>query len=337
MSDKEIDTAGMSIEELLKQESELELDEEPEEQTGDGSGGKDATDPDPGETDDLVEPEEQADDTDIDHDDEPATKDDGEQEDGHLDVSPPEKWIRQRHKAKERAQAEEAKRAASEEADTLKAQLAEAKRTIDLMKSKGLDVPNSPLDMLSDANISNVREEHGDAVADMFLGLRAMIPVQGDSAKQEKQPEQGSGQEGEDRVTALFQNDHIAYWYQEQPELFNKYAVEADKILSGDQAFLNKTYPEQAEAIVEKTKELILAGKKPKEPVKPVKKGKSAPPSNLGGATGTAPATDNKGPADRMIELAEAGRDDEAMKLYEKLPDGDEKLKFENWMEENEE
>lgn len=318
----EVDIDGMSDEDLLKLERKLDEEESSSGEAREGRESKEEVDDPEGK---------EADTEDV------KPSEDGKQDDIHKDVSPPEKWIQQRVKARERAESEHHKDLERSKQSGLQKELDDAKQILELMKAKGIDIPSSPQDMLSEENIKDVREEHGDTVADMFLALRAIIPKPEEKKEDDAQPVD-EGKAGEDRVAVLFQNDHLSYWFEEKPEFFDKYAVAADAELLKDPDFNKKTYAEQADAIVKKAKDLALSEKKPVvDPVKTAKKGGAEPPNNLGGLDGAAPTNNNKGPAEKMIELAEAGRDDEAMKIYETLPDGDEKLKFENWMDAKEE
>ena len=330
----EVDIDGMSDEDLLKLERKLDEEESSSGEAQEGRENKEEVDDPEGKEANAedVKPEEESEKTPSD-----GESEEDKQDDIHKDVSPPEKWIQQRVKARERAESEHHKDIERSKQSDLQKELDDAKQILELMKAKGINIPSSPQDMLSEENIKDVREEYGDTVADMFLALRAIIPKPEEKKEDAAQPVD-EGKAGEDRVAVLFQNDHLSYWFEEKPEFFDKYAVAADAELLKDPDFNKKTYSEQANAIVEKAKELALSEKKPVvDPVKTAKKGGAEPPNNLGGLGGATPANNNKGPADKMIELAEAGRDDEAMKIYETLPDGDEKLKFENWMDAKEE
>lgn len=341
MSDNaiEFDVTEMSASELLKQEAELEAAEEaepdeqqPEQEKDDAQHDAQAegVDDDGKPKEPSVEGEEEA--------DEDAAGDEPEKGESqaaeHKDVSPPEKWISRRHKARQAKLDDELTAKNSD----LQSQVDALQQQVDLMKARGIDVPDSPLDILSDERIKEVREEHGDSVADMFQAVKAAVSVgkQKSKVKGAVAADSDGAAELDERTQALLQDDHIAYWLQEKPDLYDK-AVDAERELALDKDFFRKPYPEQAKAIVEKVKETVLSEKKPKNPIKPDKKGETEPPKTLAGASGAAPATDTKGPADRIIDLLDSGSRDEAIKLYDSLPDGDEKLKVESWMEEQEE
>jgi hypothetical protein len=243
-------------------------------------------------------------------------------------VSPPEKWIAKRHKDRQSKADEERQ----DESSVQQARIDALEARLDLVKAQGVEVPDTPMDILSEDNLKSVREEHGDTVADMFLAVKASMP--------KPQPAQKASVQqptNEDvRVQAIMQDDHLLYWSQEKPELWQR-AINVEAELVTTSGFLNKSPQEQAQAIVGKVKQSVIDERKPKTVIKPKQAGGDPPPQTLAGTSGIAPTpTDNKSPADRMIELAESGSDGEAMKLYDTLPDGAEKLKFENWMEEKE-
>lgn len=245
-------------------------------------------------------------------------------------VSPPSKWIASRHKEK---QAAISKRFKAENTD-LQSEIDMLQKRLDLVAATGVKVPDTPLDLLSEEKLKDVRDEHGDVVADMFLAIKASIPDAVKPAVKPKAPAvQTDPDVGDERIVEIMQDEHLAYWSEERPDLWEK-AIVAEADLAIDPKFMSLTYPEQAEVIVNKVKESVLAEKKPPKTDKEKKDAALEPPSSLSGVSGVAPAsTDNKSLADRMIGLAESGEVEKAMELYDALPDGDDKLKFESWME----
>jgi chemotaxis protein histidine kinase CheA len=246
MEDSDIDIDGMSEQDLLKMESELE-----EEESADPA----AEDPQP-ETEESPDKEDvglensesdkSSDDSEPVQQEETQPKDEEpEKGDVHKDVSPPKKWIEKRIRERERADVEKQHHKAQQKHSELEKQLAAAKQTIELMKERGADVPETPLDILSAENIKAVREEHGDTVADMFLALRSTMstPTPGTENATDQQQGREDADSVDIRVSNLFQNDHLAYWVKELPDYYDKYAVKADSELMVDPKFLEKPYP----------------------------------------------------------------------------------------------
>lgn len=323
----------MSQEELLELEDQLEAGESPE-------ADSDSTPEPPDEVAESKEPEadEGSD------DDQPAAaggEDDGadpkpkekepepssDDDDLKKHVSPPSQWAKHRHEQKALKAEAEALRAKADKADTLEQELTQLRGEMDWLKQavagRGVDIPAKPSDVITDERIANIREEHGDDMADIVAALRAQANMNHETAapaapKEEEPPAAPAAptppaQQGPDPaiVAAIEANDELTWWREQSPKLWQR-AVDKDDKLREDPVYLALSYEDRFKRVVDEVKKDVLqAGST-------AKKDEDSPPTSLSGSGGVAPAPIEN---DALAKMEAIQDPEKQLQFYNSLPE----------------
>jgi len=227
-------------------------------------------------------------------------------------ISPPSKWAAQRQALRESKVALAKAETMQTTNDSLTAEVEWLKSQL---TSKGADAALSPADLLSPEKIAAVREEHGDELADMFQAVRAIqgvkvkapdpIPPNAESAK----PLDTSMDD------AIADNDELAYWQHNSPELWDRAVAMNDAYLK-DPSYAKLSYEERFYHVVKQVKTDVVEEAKSKAPSTPESSG--TPPDSLSGA-GSSPTATEKSSVDKVLEATP----EEQTKLYNSLSEAE--------------
>lgn len=263
---------------------------------------------------------------------EPAAAEAGDDVQEH--ITPPSKWAQQRREKAELKREAEELRSKAEKADQLENELQELRGKFEwietAMKTKGVEIPKDPLDMVSEDKIADIREEHGDDMADLIVAFKAQFdrlspkaptpPAADPPAAEPTQPPAAPAAETPPAepagvnpavLEAIDNNDSLSWWREKSPVLWKR-AVEMDESLSKDPEYLALSFDDRYAKVVEEVKKAV------QKPASIPKPDRDSPPANLSGSGGVVPApTENE-----ALRKLEAMSDPDAqMKYYESLPE----------------
>jgi len=259
-------------------------------------------------------------------------------------VSPPSKWAQERHEKKELRDKLATAEEKAAKTDTLEEELSVVRGEMDWMKtaieSKGIELPSNPLETFSEEKITEIRDEFGDELADMFQATKAVLagqstkPTSTPAAKKEADPEPAAPAQpaaqpqaqpadtgpDKDLLEAISDNDELSYWQENSPALWNK-AIELDGTLLQDPAYQSLPYKDRFLKVVEQVKTDVMKGAIPK---KNQNQGDGKPPADtLSGAGGDTPPQTGNSAYDRVMAASDA---DAQLKVYNTLSQADRDL-----------
>jgi len=257
---------------------------------------------------------------------------DGGDEDLTKHVSPPSKWAEERRAKRELKTKLEAAEGQAAKNEGLEQELTDVKSQLEWMKtaiqSKGVELPESPLDVFSEERLTEVRDEYGDELADMFQATAAILQKNAGSsapvpakATPEVKPEAtpaatpaaepaAAPQVDEAMMEAIDSNDDLAYWRENSAPLWEK-AVATDNKLLADPATAKLSYEERFAKVVQMVKEEVTSNAS-----EGVDTPSGKPPESLSGSGGETPQVNNN---DALTKILATDNPVDQMKMYDKL------------------
>ena len=254
-------------------------------------------------------------------------------------VSPPSKWAEDRRAKRELSTRLDEAETKAARADVLEEELTTIKAELDWMKTaiqaKGVTLPETPLEVFSEDRITEIRDEFGDELADMFQGTAAILQKQVDAkapakvdsdTKAEPAPAAAAAatpapaapvaqpatetQVDPLLLKAIDENDELSYWQENSQPLWDK-AIAMDSALLADPGYANLSYTERFAKVVESVKADVTKGAVTTPSADPNK-----PPESLSDSGGVAPTPNTNDALEKIL----ATDDPEAqMKIYSGL------------------
>jgi len=235
-------------------------------------------------------------------------------------ISPPEKWIQKRIANREAKQPQDDTGKTSEELNKVNAELLELKQQIEWLKDSGVDVGKTPIDMLSDDKIADVRKEFGDELADMFQAVKSMQPKNVAEQQAPEKPKVETPAVTEEPVnvemeTAIDNNNDLAYWRETSPSLWDKAVEKNADLLESNPDYQKLSFDDRFKQVVESVKTDVVNEAKEKAPEA---KDSQSVPDSLSGSGASHTKTN-----ETILDRLDNATPEEAEKIYRGLSEAE--------------